>query len=182
MQWSYYTKYLCNEARLHKIYTKILFQWYNFFNHNSSIKAGYHKLCFIYGEWDLLGRNGVPALKQAAFATSCVSVFHHTAMHCSNVAVSERYGHLLFQGNKIIFFFSFFQAALKSFINSLPIQCVGTTWPKSNAQLDANRRKLIQISPKLCILSTWTVTGKHIELLLHENKAIWFFICFFFQN
>ena len=33
-----------------------------------------------------------------------------------------------------------------------------------------NRRKLILISPKLCILSTWTVAGKHIELLLRENK------------
>ena len=33
-----------------------------------------------------------------------------------------------------------------------------------------NRRKLILISPKLCILSTWTVAGKHIELLLQENK------------
>ena len=53
----------------------------------------------MHGEWDLQGRIGVlanrPPLHPVVFQFSTI------AMHCSNVAVAERYGHLLFRGNTV---------------------------------------------------------------------------------
>ena len=61
----------------------------------------YYSISLKYFSNDITFSTTIPALKQAASATSCVSVFHHTAMHCSNVAVAERYGHLSFRGNTV---------------------------------------------------------------------------------